>query len=189
MGHQYDQKVFGIGLHRTGTATLNSAFRTLGYNPVHFPWQLFPEMEGDLLEKHNAFTDLPIPLYFRELDARYPGSKFILSIRDVESWLKSTEWLFTVGAEIFKWENNAMIPRIHKATYGITHWDGAVFEKRWHQHLGEVRTHFADRPDDLLEYGVTQNPGWGPLCDFLDKPLPETPFPHELESKKLTERP
>ena len=189
MGHRYDQKVFGIGMHRTRTMSLHTAFRILGYESVHFPWRLFPELEVELLEKHNAFTDFPIPLYFRELDARYPGSKFILTVRDVESWLKSTEWLFTVGAEVFKWADNPLIDPIHKATYGITHWDRAVFEARWHRHLWEVRTHFADRPDDLLEYDLTQNQGWGPLCAFLDKPIPQVPFPHEHESKKMSEHP
>jgi hypothetical protein len=31
-------------------------------------------------------------------------------------------------------------------------------------------------PEKLLVFEVRQ--GWGPLCEFLGKPVPEQPFPH-----------
>jgi hypothetical protein len=31
-------------------------------------------------------------------------------------------------------------------------------------------------PDRLLEWDIKD--GWGPLCSFLDKPIPSVPFPH-----------
>lgn len=43
------------------------------------------------------------------------------------------------------------------------------------QHYDQVRHLMADRPQDLLEYEVKQ--GWGPLCEFLQKPIPEQDFP------------
>lgn len=30
--------------------------------------------------------------------------------------------------------------------------------------------------DRLLEWSIDE--GWGPLCAFLDKPVPDEPFPH-----------
>ena len=31
-------------------------------------------------------------------------------------------------------------------------------------------------PERLLEWDISD--GWGPLCAFLEKPVPATPFPH-----------
>jgi hypothetical protein len=35
--------------------------------------------------------------------------------------------------------------------------------------------------DRLLIFNVKQ--GWKPLCEFLDVPIPENPFPHKNEKK------
>ncbi len=47
----------------------------------------------------------------------------------------------------------------------------------------------AEAPADrLLVYQVKQ--GWGPLCEFLDLPVPDEPFPHinsRDETRKLIE--
>lgn len=37
--------------------------------------------------------------------------------------------------------------------------------------------------DRLLEYEVKQ--GWEPLCKFLDKPIPDEPFPRVNDSKNF----
>jgi hypothetical protein len=43
----------------------------------------------------------------------------------------------------------------------------------YHEHNALVRGSVS--PDRFLEWDVTQ--GWEPLCKFLDKPIPEEPFP------------
>ncbi|MBL0299362.1 MAG: hypothetical protein IPQ21_19985 [Betaproteobacteria bacterium] len=48
-----------------------------------------------MLEQNEALTDTPIPSFYRELDRRYPGAKFILTVRDMESWLLSCKRQFT----------------------------------------------------------------------------------------------
>ena len=40
--------------------------------------------------------------------------------------------------------------------------------------------------DRLLEFQLQQ--GWGPLCEFLGKEVPDTPFPHINESAEFEER-
>ena len=37
--------------------------------------------------------------------------------------------------------------------------------------------------DKLLVYSVSE--GWGPLCDFLGLPVPETPFPQVNDTKSF----
>ena len=37
--------------------------------------------------------------------------------------------------------------------------------------------------DRLLVYEVKD--GWKPICDFLDKPIPEIPFPYKNKTKNM----
>jgi hypothetical protein len=37
--------------------------------------------------------------------------------------------------------------------------------------------------DRLLIYDIKD--GWGPVCKFLDLPVPDEPFPHENSTKDL----
>ena len=64
------------------------------------------------------------------------------------------------------------------AVYGLT-------QRRNRAHMGHVydRHHegvmqyFKDRPDDLLVMNVLEGDGWEVLCRFLNKPVPDQPFP------------
>ena len=42
-----------------------------------------------MVEQFDAFEDNPWPLLYRELDERFPGSKFILTRRPTENWINS----------------------------------------------------------------------------------------------------
>ena len=49
--------------------------------------------------------------------------------------------------------------------------------KRIHrEHCDMIRGILRNEPDRLLEWTVQD--GWEPLCKFLDRPVPEEPFPH-----------
>ena len=171
-------KVFGIGLHRTGTTSLAAALDRLGFRCRHHPYALFEDLGSPLLAEYEAFCDLPVPLLYPDLDAAFPGSKFVCTTRDLDSWLKSTEWLFTVGRRRFRWDREPIIDQIHRRLYGIDHFDAEVFERVWHQHHEAVETYFADRPGDLLWFDFSKGAGWEPLCSFLEVPVPDEPFPH-----------
>ena len=41
------------------------------------------------VHKYDAFQDNPWPILFRELDESFPGSKFIMTRRNSDSWIKS----------------------------------------------------------------------------------------------------
>ena len=89
-------KVFCIGAHKTGTTSLEVALKKLGYRvrgsfgtkdpdiaeKVH-------EMAYAMVEQYDAFEDNPWPVLYRELDERFPGSKFILTRRPAEAWIRS----------------------------------------------------------------------------------------------------
>ena len=50
---------------------------------------------------------------------------------------------------------------------------GRLKQRSYEDREGVKRTVPADR---LLVWSVKE--GWGPLCDFLELPIPEEPFPH-----------
>lgn len=75
----------------------------------------------------DGFTDNPIPLLYKELDARHPNSKFIHTIRDEKTWLKSARWPFTTGAVKFNWQNNKFADEFHMALYRTTEFDKRIF--------------------------------------------------------------
>lgn len=52
--------------------------------------------------------------------------------------------------------------------------DMNALEESYYYHIEKVRAMIP--PDRLLEFNGKE--GWEPLCDFLGKPVPDTPFPH-----------
>jgi sulfotransferase family protein len=160
-------KIFGIGLSRTGTSSLSEALSILGYRSVHYPPA--PNLY-ELLDAFDAATDTPIAMSFKELDHRYPGSKFILTVRDRDKWLKSTEKLFSGPIPLEEWRREE-----RRQLYGTLIFEKREFAAAYDLHLARVMEHFVDRPDDLLIMDVSA--GWDALCRFLHDPIPDAPFP------------
>jgi hypothetical protein len=177
-----NDKVFGVGMQRTGTSTMTRAFRLLGYRSAHFPAELWEDREARVLSECNAFFDNPIPLIYQELDERYPASKFILTVRDEEDWLKSVEYPFSEKRDDYGLDESKRIQEMHHALYGMNHFDAEVFRKAFRRHNNQVKEYFADRPDDLLVLDISQDDKWTPLCSFLEIDHPNEPFPHKHSS-------
>ncbi len=185
-------EVIGAGLGRTGTTSLKLALERLGFVRCHHMSELIfhPETaahweraaEGEpvdweeLLAGYRATTDWPACHFYRQLAARYPGAKVILTVREPESWFRSTqatifsdEHMDVVGERpMAGFVSKAILPmfdgRLHDRDHVI-----AVYER----HNAEVRLTIA--AERLLIYDVTE--GWGPLCRFLGVPTPREPFP------------
>lgn len=174
-------KIFGIGLSKTGTTSLYSALEILGYRSATFrhmkalsiyDW-ICGDFSRDYLSTFDAVTNLPMATYFRELDQRYPGSKFILTNRDVDPWLESIERQFSKNA----YPDSQFDRDIRLAQYGVITFNEARFRRIHAEHQSAVAEYFADRPDDLLQMNVFEGDHWDPLCKFLNKPVPNGEFP------------
>lgn len=123
----------------------------------------------ELAGHYDAVEDMPWPLIFRELDAAFPGSKFILTQRDTNKWYSSIASHF--GANPY---------HIQQLTYGHDAPAPVGHEARYRQvyeaHNRSVIRHFAGRSDDLLIMELEKGDGWPKLGAFLNVAVPEGPF-------------
>lgn len=169
-------KVFCIGFHKTGTTSLARALQTLGYrvtgpNAIHDIdiANNVVAMATDLAQQFDAFQDNPWPIIYQEMDALFPGSKFILTVRDPQAWINSQirrfgdfstpmrEWIYGVGC-----------PKGNED----------IYIQRLETHNAQVLSYFKDRPDDLLVMDLGRGDGWDKLCAHLQTARPDMPFPH-----------
>ena len=171
-------KIIGVGFQKTGTSSLREALKILGYRVKDTSARpLIPILKGDyhkvlrMIRDYDALEDTPWYMIYKELDERIPGSKFILTLRDEESWYKS------VSRHIGHLRNAS-----HEWIYGRG--KGLPMEDKentimvYSNHNKEVVHYFRDRPEDLMVVDFTQGGGWDELCRFLGKEIPEVPFPH-----------
>jgi hypothetical protein len=181
-------RVFGIGMHKTGTTSLHRAFQILGLDAAHWitaHWAkaIWVEMrafgKSPTLERHYALSDLPISILYRELDEAYPGSKFVLTTRREEDWIASVErhWSYKHNRFRSQWDMDPFTHQVHQAVYGRKRFDAEVFLARFRRHNEEVRCYFKGRREDLLVMSTDEGTDWLKLCAFLRKPIPAVPYP------------
>ena len=177
-----DTKIIGIGLPKTGTSSLHDALEILGFRSVHFPHdrQTVAQVRAgdyalDVLKKADAISDVPVPAIFPQLDAAFPGSKFIQTDRDVDPWIESERRA--------PFNNDRPAPGsardFYRAIlYGVTDFHEQKFRLVHERHGRLVGRYFTGtRARDLLRIDITRGDGWDKLCAFLHVPVPDMPFP------------
>lgn len=179
-------KIFGIGFHKTGTTSLGAALERLNYRVVGNVGFRDPDIERNvyeltdrLIDKYDAFQDNPWPILYRRLDELCPNSKFILTLRPVDKWIASVVRHFgTDHTPMREW------------IYGVGFPEGNedIYRARYERHNREVQEYFADRPDDLLVFDLTEGAGWDLLCPFLGRDIPDLAFPHANEANRREKR-
>jgi hypothetical protein len=218
-------KVFCVGYNKTGTTTLERVLIDLGYRmPDQMKQESLvvePLFKGnyrplfELCKKYDAFQDLPFSqeMYFIALDASFPGSKFILTIRDPNSWFESLvrfhlngilaragiDDVEKFGEQTFQdksvylhknYLQNVVRRQAAKVVGGRIELDWSlVYNKQHRVRLYEDRnrdivTYFQNRPDQLLVIDLTKENDNSKIVSFLG--LPENlvkPLPHLNKSQ------
>lgn len=100
----------------------------------------------------EGFADLPIPLYFKELDKRFLGSKFIYTIRSLEKWLESMDWLLGPGRVFFN--SGILDEQLIRKVYSTVRFDRRKLTATYERHHAEVTGYFRDRSSDFLEVNI-----------------------------------
>ncbi len=199
-------RVIGAGVGRTGTYSLKLAINRLGLGPCHHMeevlfklpvqvplWVEAAKGHADwsaIYKGYNSAVDWPTAGFFRELNAAYPASKFVLTLRDPENWAESfshTIYKLIYGPdkppeELREWLALG-IDVIAKTGFppGL---DRAALIAAFNAHNDAVKALIpAER---LLVYQVKE--GWEPLCAFLGVPVPDEEFPRTNDRGEFWDR-
>lgn len=200
-------QVSGSEFGRTGTLSLKSALEMLGFkhcyhmmevmrHPSHVKvWLAAADGEPvdweSLFAGFEAAADFPSSVYYKEMMQAFPEAKVLHSVRDPQRWYESTLETIYQADKLPAWAMRwlpfvgPMSRMINKAI-----WDGLFsgkFKERdfaikfFDEYTQDViRSVPAER---LLIFDVKQ--GWEPLCEFLDVPVPDVPFPHLNDRKTM----
>lgn len=164
-------KIFGIGLAKTGTTSLNDAFAILGIASIGCPASI------SAVKRFDAATDGIVADQFEQLDRAFPNSKFIYTVRERESWLESYTRYHGRKQSSSPGHKDKV-----KRLYGTTGVDKQTLLDAYDRHESHVHEYFKDRPGDLLVFNICGGQAdWESLCAFLGKPIPDTPFPSSNE--------
>jgi hypothetical protein len=190
-------KIFQIGFNKCATTSLSHLFeecsvpslRSVHWDSGHLARRILsnhrdglPLLQG--YEDAVFFSDMEafyredgrlrwvfIPeILFRELDRQYPGSKFILNVRDVDAWIASRlrhSTMFDEQGNRYEDESRRrMYFDQHMECFGLSR-EQVVQKWRddFESHVAQVKEHFEGR-GDLLVYDIDRD-GLGKMLDFF----------------------
>jgi hypothetical protein len=206
------QKIFCVGRNKTGTTSLKMAMRDFGYITGG---QGKAERLIDYYKVRNFkpviaycktaqfFQDAPFswPITFIAMDIAFPGSKFILTVRDdSEQWYNS---LTKAHINLFGDGKLPLKEQLQNALYCYKGWvweaNRAIYEtpennpyqkdiliQNYEEHNALVLEYFRHKPDNLLVLNPAHEDAYIKLCKFLNrKPLYEQlPWENKTEGKE-----
>mgnify|MGYP003145868627 FL=1 len=193
-------KIFGIGYPKTGSKSLAAALRMMGYEVLHDEISIVRDriVKNDLTELKNTQFDAFInvsPKAFFLYDREFPNSKFILTTRSPDSWIKSiSRWRRKLdllvknnclsSADIFSTDSYSLHVLLeYIENYSSIATDDQAFIYKFKQHTEEVQSYFKDRPLDLLTLDLGSPDNHIKLSRFLSTPWPaHRLYPHENKS-------
>jgi hypothetical protein len=159
--------IFGVGLNKTGTTSICRALELLGWAPRH-------NSEANELSARswrwpggvNAFLDGPLHRHQWRLAEGFRDAMFIQTIRPQDDWINSRVI-------------HVLHNRLRNDGDPWTEIDTASWAREWQDWRTEAERFRARYRRRVLLWDVTDAPHWGPICDFLNLPAPDVPFPHE----------
>ena len=198
-------QVIGAGLGRTGTLSLKLALEHIGLGKCYHMSEMIANLRrhlplwlasarGDpqwdaIFTGYRSSTDYPGCMFWRELAARYPEAKIVLTTRDPDRWFESVSETVMSPQHRARFEADPTMAEFFRLTVFDSDLEGRLGDRdrmveyfnRWNQAvIDEVP---AER---LLVYRAGD--GWQPLCDFLGVPLPAEPFPQVNSREEMTKR-
>lgn len=190
-----------VGLGRTGSTSMYTALKQLGYTPLHDPERM---SISDLSSALFAET-IPVDEFANEIGNRgfdaflYYGYDFVdwcvrekrrvvLTLRDdakgwAESWRRAVPILDYLEGRPFVWARpvQEILPVMRYVCKDIPtagrperYKDLDALMEGYDIHNDKIRSMVPS--ELLLEFNVKE--GWEPLCHFLGRDIPRTEFPH-----------
>jgi tetratricopeptide (TPR) repeat protein len=203
------RKIFCIGANKTGTTSLKNAFSSLGLTVgdqgiaelLVFDWA---QQDYRRIIKYcrsaEAFQDAPFSCddTFQAMDEAFPGSKFILTVRNnADEWYESLVRFHSkiVGKgriptaddlRQFNYRFPGFVLNGLKLVFGADESEPYSRERyiQWYEeHNNKIKQYFKGRPDDLLVLNVAETDAMERLLVFLGYPYTGQKMPHLNSSK------
>jgi len=198
------RKYFCVGFNKTGTTSLKRAFRELGC-------VMGDQRTAELLledwavrdfrriirycRSGQVFQDVPfsLPYTYQAVDRAFPGSKFVLTIRD-----SSEQWYASITRFHGKLWAQGRVPPTREDLQNAHYiykgrpWDSNrwIFDSPaddpynrdkliecYERHCSAVIEYFRHRPDDLLVVNVADPDAYQRFCSFLGVVSDRNAFP------------
>ena len=127
------------------------------------------------------------------LDREFPGSKFILTVRNSDDeWYQSMIRFYRKIMKVnripkaedvkkFPYSYKGFLWSMHKYNFGIdesTLFNEKIYKNHYNRHNDEVKKYFRRRPDDLLVLNLSDPNSMKSLCEFLDIKYTNQKIPH-----------
>ncbi|MFU8816232.1 MAG: sulfotransferase family protein [Pseudomonadales bacterium] len=190
-------EVIGAGFGRTGTMSLKLALEKLGFDKCYHMMEVFQHPDhvalwqqatrgepigwDGLYRGYRASVDWPACNFWEIQLAHYPGAKVILSERDPKRWYQSVMNTIYPASIAAKESAEAAVQTWAEMAFELI-WDG-TFHGRVEDEDHAIDVYLAHNEyvkkhtpaDQLLVFEASQ--GWGPLCEFLRREIPDEPYP------------
>ncbi|OZC03424.1 hypothetical protein BSZ36_10795 [Rubricoccus marinus] len=146
-------------------------------------FELYSSGEMDRLlfevDKFDFAKDYPWALMYKELDERFPDSKFILTTRKSgDIWYDSLRRHAKLKGKDMSLSVRGLVGE------GSGKKD---YIEMYENHNQEVRDYFRGR-DNFAEMCWENGHGWGEICTYLGLAIPLEDFPHSNPSPNLAKR-
>ncbi len=179
-------KLFIIGLPRTGTTSVSAALMEYGFMVAHTAFT------KHTFELADVFSDTPCYSDYPQLDKLFPGSKFVYLDRKSKNWLPSIQMLLTKMQKNLSSDGhfNPIMKRCFNTTFELLTTDEPLtFEHLAHcyqQHQQQVLSYFTGSKD-FLSIDVSQANSLSKLLRFIDIEIKEQDsFPHLNAGRMVT---
>lgn len=158
-------KVFCLGMSRTGTKSFAVGMEKLGYRSLHNGGQ---PLSTKQLNQYDAFSDSnSCMFYYKELYLKYPDAKFVLSYRDPVEWANKIVNWYNPKRKIsyVYWHlRNQYIPTVDTE-------ERLVEFCKWQ--YDTAVDFFADKKDSFMTHSVFKGETFKPIAKFIGVDLKE----------------
>lgn len=192
MTSKQDNKVFIIGLPRTGTTSVSVALLEQGLTVAHQAFTKQAFMLADAVSDAPCFSD------YQQLDTLFPNAKFVYLDRQLDKWLPSMQMLLgrmLVHLDKDKGRFHPVMKRSFNHCFDIWQvedvFDEAHLTACYQRHQQQVMSYFAGR-DDFIAIDISVTGSFAKLLQFINLPKPDTAkfrqlqYPHpQLQSQQL----
>lgn len=164
-------KIFIIGLPRTGTTSLCATMLDLGYKTAHTAYT------HKAFEYAQVIADTPVFCDYQKLDKQYPNSKFIYLTRQSDLWLPSIKQLLQRMIINVNRDDGGFNPIIKKCFKEIFQpftekniASDAFLLGCYEKHKVDITQYFSHCSEKLLTINLSENGSYQQLLNFLEIP-------------------